>query len=221
LWAVTYRQVKSGASEPQFENTWNFGEGGSQGGHNDGPSMYSDTVFDTVCGYGGKRGYGRNGGLRAVTINAAELTGIADRVGSIEVGKDADIAIYDGHPFDIRSKVSTTLLTERLFTRGRNMKEIRTCSQEDTIEFGKKLGVLLKKGDIVCITGDLGTGKTVLTNGIASALGIDEYITSPTFTIVNEYEKGDISFTTLMFTGFPTRKKCLKSDLRNISTVTG
>jgi len=49
------------------------------------------------------------------------------------------------------------------------MKEIRTCSQEDTIEFGKKLGVLLKKGDIVCITGDLGTGKTVLTNGIASA----------------------------------------------------
>jgi len=73
------------------------------------------------------------------------------------------------------------------------MKEIRTCSQEDTIEFGKKLGVLLKKGDIVCITGDLGTGKTVLTNGIASALGIDEYITSPTFTIVNEYEKGDIS----------------------------
>jgi len=76
------------------------------------------------------------------------------------------------------------------------MKEIRTCSQEDTIEFGKKLGVLLKKGDIVCITGDLGTGKTVLTNGIASALGIDEYITSPTFTIVNEYEKETYPFTT-------------------------
>jgi len=183
--------------------------------------MYSDTVFDTVCGYGGKRGYGRNGGPQAVTINAAELTGIADRVGSIEVGKDADIAIYDGHPFDIRSKVSTTIINGKVVYERRNMKEIRTCSQEDTIEFGKKLGVLLKKGDIVCITGDLGTGKTVLTNGIASALGIDEYITSPTFTIVTNTKKETYPFTTLMFTGFPTRKKCLKSDLRNISTVTG
>lgn len=52
--------------------------------------------------------------LRAVTINAAELTGIADRVGSIEVGKDADIAIYDGHPFDIRSKVSTTIINGKV-----------------------------------------------------------------------------------------------------------
>ncbi|GAE89818.1 tRNA (adenosine(37)-N6)-threonylcarbamoyltransferase complex ATPase subunit type 1 TsaE [Acetivibrio straminisolvens] len=73
------------------------------------------------------------------------------------------------------------------------MKEIKTYSQQDTIEFGKKLGMLLKKGDVVCITGDLGTGKTVLTNGIAWALGIDEYITSPTFTIVNEYDREDIS----------------------------
>jgi len=42
--------------------------------------------------------------LKAITINAAEIVGIADRVGSIEVGKDADIAIYDGHPFEIQSK---------------------------------------------------------------------------------------------------------------------
>ncbi|HHV28032.1 tRNA (adenosine(37)-N6)-threonylcarbamoyltransferase complex ATPase subunit type 1 TsaE [Acetivibrio mesophilus] len=73
------------------------------------------------------------------------------------------------------------------------MKEIKTYSQEDTVEFGKKLGMLLKQGDIVCINGDLGTGKTVLTNGIAWALGINEYITSPTFTIVNEYERENIS----------------------------
>ncbi|HOM01492.1 MAG TPA: tRNA (adenosine(37)-N6)-threonylcarbamoyltransferase complex ATPase subunit type 1 TsaE [Acetivibrio sp.] len=73
------------------------------------------------------------------------------------------------------------------------MKEIRTCSQQDTIEFGKRLGKLLKKGDVVCIAGDLGTGKTVLTNGIAWALGINEYITSPTFTIVNEYHREDAS----------------------------
>ena len=47
---------------------------------------------------------------------------------------------------------------------------------------------MLKPGDIVCLSGDLGTGKTALTNGIAKALDINSYITSPTFTIVNEYE---------------------------------
>lgn len=60
-------------------------------------------------------------------------------------------------------------------------------SEEKTIELGKKLGSLLNKGDIVCIDGDLGTGKTHLTKGIAKGLLIDDYITSPTFNIVNEY----------------------------------
>lgn len=69
------------------------------------------------------------------------------------------------------------------------MKKIKTFSQNETIEVGKTLGRLLKKGDIVCITGDLGTGKTVITKGIAQSLGIKEYITSPTFTIVNEYDQ--------------------------------
>lgn len=67
------------------------------------------------------------------------------------------------------------------------MKEFKTFSQEETIEIGKALGRLLNTGDIVCINGDLGTGKTVFTNGIAKSLGIKEHITSPTFTIVNEY----------------------------------
>lgn len=48
--------------------------------------------------------------LKAITINAAEIVGIADRVGSIEVGKDADIIIIDGHPFDIRAKVKYVLV---------------------------------------------------------------------------------------------------------------
>jgi tRNA threonylcarbamoyladenosine biosynthesis protein TsaE len=69
------------------------------------------------------------------------------------------------------------------------MKEFKTFSQDETIEVGKALGRLLNKGDIVCIIGDLGTGKTVLTNGIAQSLGIKEHITSPTFTIVNEYNE--------------------------------
>lgn len=72
--------------------------------------------------------------------------------------------------------------------REMEIKEIRTFSREETAKVGCSLGSLLKKGDIVCITGDLGTGKTVLVNGIAKALGISEHITSPTFTIVNEYE---------------------------------
>lgn len=68
------------------------------------------------------------------------------------------------------------------------MKQIKTSSSDETILVGRALGSILKSGDVVCLTGDLGTGKTAFTNGIASALGIDEYITSPTFTIVNEYK---------------------------------
>ncbi len=56
-----------------------------------------------------------------------------------------------------------------------------------TLELGKKLGFLLNKGDIICLNGDLGTGKTHFAKGIAKGLLIDEYITSPTFNIVNEY----------------------------------
>lgn len=48
--------------------------------------------------------------LRAITINAAEIVGIADRVGSLEKGKDADIVIYDGNPFDLMTKVQKTII---------------------------------------------------------------------------------------------------------------
>ncbi len=63
-------------------------------------------------------------------------------------------------------------------------------SVEETTAIGLALGKILKSGDIVCLTGDLGTGKTHITKGIAQGLGIEEYITSPTFTIVNEYDSG-------------------------------
>ena len=68
------------------------------------------------------------------------------------------------------------------------MINIETNSFEETVEFGRKLGSILKPGDVICLSGDLGTGKTALTNGIAKALGINSYITSPTFTLVNEYQ---------------------------------
>jgi len=68
------------------------------------------------------------------------------------------------------------------------MINIETHSFEETVEIGQKLGAVLKSGDIISLSGDLGTGKTAFTNGIAKSLGIASYITSPTFTIVNEYE---------------------------------
>jgi len=66
--------------------------------------------------------------------------------------------------------------------------EYITNSVNETIEIGEKIGSASKAGDIICIEGELGSGKTHLTKGIALGLGIKEYITSPTFTLVNEYE---------------------------------
>ena len=63
-------------------------------------------------------------------------------------------------------------------------------SIDETTKIGLDLGKLLNPGDIVCLTGDLGTGKTHITKGIAKGLDINENITSPTFTIVNEYDSG-------------------------------
>lgn len=60
----------------------------------------------------------------------------------------------------------------------------------DTREFGKELAKKLKPGDVVALIGELGTGKTTLTKSIAEGLGITGMITSPTFTIVQEYHAG-------------------------------
>ncbi len=68
------------------------------------------------------------------------------------------------------------------------MKSFKAVSQDETCALGRKLGDLLKAGDIVCLVGDLGTGKTAFTKGIAESLGVSGYITSPTFTFVNEYQ---------------------------------
>ena len=61
-------------------------------------------------------------------------------------------------------------------------------SEIDTIKLGKKIASQLKKGDIIIILGDLGSGKTKLTEGILSYFGLQNEISSPTFTIVNEYD---------------------------------
>jgi tRNA threonylcarbamoyladenosine biosynthesis protein TsaE len=63
-----------------------------------------------------------------------------------------------------------------------------TQSQEETFAIGVELGKKAKPGDIFALIGDLGTGKTILAKGIAKGLGIDEEITSPTFTLLEVYE---------------------------------
>lgn len=65
-----------------------------------------------------------------------------------------------------------------------------TTSPDETFELGKKLGNQAKPGMIICLNGDLGTGKTVFTQGFAAGLGITEPVNSPTFTIVQVYEEG-------------------------------
>lgn len=58
---------------------------------------------------------------------------------------------------------------------------------DETINLGVEIGKRAQSGDIICLIGDLGTGKTHITKGIATGLGIQDHITSPTFNIVNEY----------------------------------
>ncbi len=65
--------------------------------------------------------------------------------------------------------------------------EFIVTTVEETNKIGELVGALVNSGDIICLIGDLGTGKTHLTKGIAKGLDIKDHITSPTFTIVNEY----------------------------------
>ena len=65
--------------------------------------------------------------------------------------------------------------------------EIILKGLKETEEFGIKLGSLMKRGDILCLNGDLGAGKTTMTKSIGLGLGVEEYITSPTFALINEY----------------------------------
>ena len=67
---------------------------------------------------------------------------------------------------------------------------IETNSAEETFALGKALGEKASPGQIYTLDGELGTGKTVFTQGVAAGLGITEAISSPTFTIIQEYDTG-------------------------------
>ena len=71
---------------------------------------------------------------------------------------------------------------------------IETRSPEETFALGEKLGREAKPGQIYTLNGDLGTGKTVFTQGFAAGLGITEPVNSPTFTILQVYEEGRMPF---------------------------
>ncbi len=67
---------------------------------------------------------------------------------------------------------------------------METRAWKETWELGKKLGQEAKPGQVYCLDGDLGVGKTVFTQGFAAGLGITEPVNSPTFTIMQQYDEG-------------------------------
>jgi len=69
---------------------------------------------------------------------------------------------------------------------------ITTHSERETENVGRELAQSLKKGDVVALFGDLGAGKTAFTRGIAQGLECSDYVSSPTFTLVNEYLSGRV-----------------------------
>ena len=71
---------------------------------------------------------------------------------------------------------------------------IETRSAQETFQLGKELGEKAYPGQVFTLTGDLGVGKTVFTQGFAAGLGITEPVNSPTFTIVQVYEEGRLPF---------------------------
>ena len=71
---------------------------------------------------------------------------------------------------------------------------IETRSAKETYDLGKKIGSQAKAGEVYTLVGDLGVGKTVFTQGLAKGLGIEEPISSPTFTIVQVYDDGRLPF---------------------------
>jgi tRNA threonylcarbamoyladenosine biosynthesis protein TsaE len=67
--------------------------------------------------------------------------------------------------------------------------DIITSSAEQTQRYGSRLGALLKAGDVLCLSGDMGAGKTVFASGLGAGWGAEARLTSPTFNLVNEYRR--------------------------------
>jgi tRNA threonylcarbamoyladenosine biosynthesis protein TsaE len=72
-----------------------------------------------------------------------------------------------------------------------NVLEFTSRSPEQSRRIGIRLGTLLQSGDVVCLSGDLGSGKTTLVQGIAQGWGSSDHVSSPTFVLVNMYRRPD------------------------------
>ena len=70
------------------------------------------------------------------------------------------------------------------------MREVVTHKPQETVELGRALARDLQPGDVIALTGELGSGKTCFTKGLALGLNIQQEITSPTFTLIHEYHGG-------------------------------
>ncbi|MEE5990336.1 MAG: tRNA threonylcarbamoyladenosine biosynthesis protein TsaE [Firmicutes bacterium ADurb.Bin354] len=75
-----------------------------------------------------------------------------------------------------------------------DIKTIETKSAEETFALGEKIGMEASPGLVITLKGDLGVGKTVLAQGLAKGLGIEEPVNSPTFTILQVYDEGRLPF---------------------------
>ena len=82
-------------------------------------------------------------------------------------------------------------------------------SEKETFAVAEEIARQASPGDIYLLEGDLGVGKTVFAKGFARGLGITEPVTSPTFTIVQEYHKAGFRYIILMCTGLRMWKKCM------------
>ena len=72
--------------------------------------------------------------------------------------------------------------------------KIDSMHARDTFDLGRQCGEKAKPGQVICLYGDLGTGKTVFTQGFAEGLGISSPVNSPTFTILQVYDEGRLPF---------------------------
>lgn len=84
-------------------------------------------------------------------------------------------------------KSDLEVLFGHLYPKGIDMLIESYCS-EDTYQLGVALGEKAKQGEVYCLSGDLGVGKTLFTQGFAKGLGVEDSVNSPTFTIVQEYD---------------------------------
>ena len=97
---------------------------------------------------------------------------------------------------------------------------IDTWGPEETRAFGKKMGQEARPGQVICLNGDLGVGKTIFTQGFAEGLGIDEPVNSPTLPLSSSMIQEDCRFIILTYTVSVISAKWTRSDMKTVSMET-